>query len=155
MQHIIAIIIRIINPAAREIFKINEEDIEGKKVIEVFRHHEIDTNLENVLENNENINKELIIQKEEKRILRCNFAPINNDTGKVIGGVVVFSEISELRRLEQLRKDFVGNVSHELRTPLTSIIGYLDTILDNEIEEIPTIKKFLNIIKTEADRLFL
>lgn len=147
--------IRIINPAAQKIFKITDNNITGKEIIEVFRYHEIDRGLEEALTENKIFTREIVIQIEEKRILRCNFAPINNDSGYVIGGIVVFSDITELRKLEQLRKDFVGNVSHELRTPLTSIIGYLDTILDNEINDSKTIRKFLNVIKTEADRLAL
>ncbi|MEJ6950655.1 ATP-binding protein [Natronospora cellulosivora (SeqCode)] len=145
--------IKMINPSACKIFDINEEEIIGTGVIEVFRHHEIEETLKEAMEQNKILSREIILKREKDRTLRCNFAPINNDQGIVIGGIVVFNDISELRRLEQLRKDFVGNVSHELRTPLTSIIGYVDTILENEIKDERTLNRFLKIIKVEADRL--
>ncbi|MFW6287230.1 MAG: ATP-binding protein [bacterium] len=145
--------IRIINPAAKKIFELGNIAVKGIRVIEVFRHHEIEHTLDTAMEENEIITKEIVIQKTETRTLKCNFVPINNDQGLVTGGIVVFSDITELRRLEQMRKEFVANVSHELRTPLTSIIGYLDTILENDIDDMNTIERFLYIIKKEADRL--
>ena len=147
--------IRVINPAAKKIFDLNDNNIKGNRVIEVFRHHEIEHKLAKAMKGNEILSEEIEIQKEETKILKCNFAPINNDQGMVIGGIVVFSDITELRKLERMRKEFVANVSHELRTPLTSVIGYVDTILENEIEDKSTIERFLNIIKKEADRLAL
>ncbi|WP_286170375.1 ATP-binding protein [Halocella sp. SP3-1] len=144
----------IINPAARIMFSI-EGDVRGKNIIEIFRHHEIDQTLEKSLNSNEIISQEIVIQKDEKKIYDCNFVPISNEEGFVIGGIIVFSDITELRKLEQHRKEFVGNVSHELKTPLTSIIGYVDTILDNDIKDHIIINKFLKIIKAETDRLFL
>ncbi len=147
--------IRMINPAAQDIFAIKPGKLKGRKLIEVIRHHEIDNYLEAAMENNQILSEELSLQKGEKKILRCNFVPIVNEEGEVTGGVVVFNDITELRRLEQMRTEFVGNVSHELRTPLTSIIGYIDTIVDNQIEDLSTLKRFLKIIKTEADRLAL
>ncbi|MTI59836.1 MAG: cell wall metabolism sensor histidine kinase WalK [Firmicutes bacterium] len=144
----------IINPAARIMFSI-EGDVRGKNIIEIFRHHEIDQTLEKSLNSNEIISQEIVVQKDEKKIYDCNFVPISNEEGFVIGGIIVFSDITELRKLEQHRKEFVGNVSHELKTPLTSIIGYVDTILDNDIKDHTIINKFLKIIKAETDRLFL
>ncbi len=147
--------IRLINPAAKKIFDLKDYKIKGNRVIEVFRHHEIEYKLEKAMKGNEILSQEIVIQKEESKTLKCNFAPINNNQGVVIGGIVVFSDITELRKLEQMRKEFVANVSHELRTPLTSVIGYVDTILENEIQDQSTIERFLNIIKKEADRLAL
>ncbi|MFW6287810.1 MAG: ATP-binding protein [bacterium] len=145
--------VKIINPSAKNIFALNKENVSGNGIMEVFRHHEIEETLKKALEKSEIISREIIINREDEITLRCNFAPINNEMGEVIGGIVVFSDISELRRLEQLRKDFVSNVSHELRTPLTSIIGYVDTIIENEIKEKSTLEQFLKVIKVEADRL--
>lgn len=145
--------IRVINPAAKKIFDLADVDVKGNRVIEIFRHHEIEHSLDKAMKENTVLTKEIIIQKAEIRTLRCNFVPINNEQGIVTGGIVVFNDITELRRLEQMRKEFVANVSHELRTPLTSIIGYVDTILENDIDDMTTIERFLYIIKKEADRL--
>lgn len=145
----------ITNPAAVEMLNIVEDDIEGKDIIEVVRHHKIDDLLQQVLENNLVLSEEIILQKNDKKIFRCHLAPIINESGETKGGVILFTDITELRRLEEVRKDFVANVSHELRTPLTSIIGYLDTLLESNIDDPRTTERFLRIIKDEADRLAL
>ena len=149
------LMIKLVNPAARKMFSLQDKEFLGKSIIEVFRYHEIEDNFMKAMEENKLFTAELQIPGEPNKILKSNFVAINNERGQVIGALAVFSDITELRRLENLRKDFVANVSHELRTPLTSIIGYLDTILENEINELGTIKRFLNIIKKEADRLSL
>jgi two-component system, OmpR family, phosphate regulon sensor histidine kinase PhoR len=69
--------------------------------------------------------------------------------------VLVFHDVTELRRLENIRKDFVANVSHELRTPLTSIKGYIEALLDGAKDDADTSTKFLDIILKQSDRLNL
>ena len=76
---------------------------------------------------------------------------IENDASAVL----VFHDITELRRLENIRKDFVANVSHELRTPLTSIKGYIEALLDGAKDDPDTSTKFLDIILKQSDRLNL
>ena len=117
------------------------------------RNYKINELLEKVLKDNNIISQEIVLQREEEKILRCHFASITNEKDDIKGGVIVFTDITELRRLEQVRKDFVANVSHELKTPLTSIIGYVDTLIENENIDEETSNKFLKIIKDEADRL--
>ena len=73
--------------------------------------------------------------------------------GSQSGAIILFSDITNLLRLERMRSDFVANVSHELRTPLTSIKGYAETLRDEGIKDIENAKRFLNIIEIEADRL--
>ncbi len=80
-------------------------------------------------------------------------APIVNKTGKLTGIVIVLHDITELKKLEQVRKDFVANVSHELKTPVTSIKGFAETLLDGAMEEKSLREKFLTIIYKESERL--
>lgn len=80
-------------------------------------------------------------------------APILNKKGKLTGIVIVLHEITELKKLEQIRKDFVANVSHELKTPVTSIKGFAETLLDGAMEEPSLRSKFLQIIYKESKRL--
>src|SRR5690606_22134425 len=75
--------------------------------------------------------------------------------GNWLGIVVVIHDITELVRLEEVRKDFVANVSHELRTPITSIKGFTETLLDGAMNEPVIMKEFLGIIQKESDRLHL
>ena len=66
---------------------------------------------------------------------------------------MLFHDISEIKKLEQMRRDFVANVSHELKTPITSLIGFAETLLDGAMEERELADKFLNIILNEGKRL--
>ena len=76
------------------------------------------------------------------RPLRFYVSPMRQD-GKVVGALAMVEDITELRRLEQVRTDFVANVSHELKTPLTSIKGFVETLLDGAINNPPMAEKFL------------
>nr|WP_280712770.1 ATP-binding protein [Desulfobaculum xiamenense] len=76
-----------------------------------------------------------------------------DERGANLGAVVVFHDISELKRLERVRRDFVANVSHELRTPLTTIKGYAETLIDNKLAGGGTAESFLGIILRNADRM--
>ena len=144
--------ISLINPAAKEIFNI-EEDIKGRELISSLFSHRIDMYLEEALEARESISREIIYQNPDKKIIQATFIPLLDEKDNVNGGVIVLTDITELRKLETVRNDFVANVSHELRTPLTSIVGYLDTLLESDIEDPEIRNKFLNIIKEETDRL--
>lgn len=73
--------------------------------------------------------------------------------GRTAGAVVVFHEITDIRRLEQVRKDFVANVSHELRTPLTAIQGFAETLLNGGLEDEKNNRRFVEIIRNHASRL--
>ncbi|WP_322412588.1 sensor histidine kinase, partial [Clostridium perfringens] len=87
------------------------------------------------------------IQKE----LRIKKSPIINDKKIPIGVVVTVQDITDIKRLENIRSQFVANVSHELKTPLTSIKGFAETL--KFVEDINTRNKFLDIIDKEVERL--
>ncbi|MFC4403688.1 two-component system histidine kinase PnpS [Gracilibacillus xinjiangensis] len=80
-------------------------------------------------------------------------APVINDVKELKGAVLVFHDITDLKRVEQMRKDFVANVSHELKTPITSIRGFSETLLDGAMEDEKLCKQFLDIILKESSRL--
>ena len=86
------------------------------------------------------------------RPLRLYVSPMRND-GKVVGALAMIEDITELRRLEQVRTDFAANVSHELKTPLTSIRGFVETLEAGAIDNPPMAHKFLRIIMLETERL--
>lgn len=140
----------LVNPSALSIFGI-EENIIGKHILEVFRNVE----LENIIYEHKEENQEIRINHPEKRILRVRAALIKEieDTHTDIGVVVVMQDITEIKRLEQMRSDFVANVSHELKTPLTSIKGFAETLKSGAINDNDLREKFLEIIDVEADRL--
>ncbi|WP_186578405.1 two-component system histidine kinase PnpS [Aquibacillus kalidii] len=94
-----------------------------------------------------------ISMKVEKRFVEIVGAPIFNESNDLKGAVLVFHDITELKRLEQMRKDFVANVSHELKTPITSIRGFAETLLDGAMDEEKLRNQFLSIILSESERL--
>ncbi|EJP23271.1 putative sensor histidine kinase YycG [Peptostreptococcaceae bacterium AS15] len=80
-------------------------------------------------------------------------AVFKEENGALAGIIVVFQDITESRRLEELRRDFVANVSHELKTPITSIKSYTETLLDGAIDDKDTATSFLTVINNESDRM--
>ena len=135
------------NPALSRIFNLESEPL-GKNSPEVVCSVEVQSGIQGVLEQGTASECEV---ETDGRYLAAAFAPIR--TGEEVKGVVsVFHDLSELRRLERARRDFVGNVSHELRTPLTSISGYSETLLQSEdLNDIQV--KFLKKIHLNAAQL--
>jgi len=145
--------VSLINPAARRIFNIEAEKVRGKELISTLFSHRIDMYLERAFDKKESISREIKYKNPDEKIIHATFIPLLDEKEKVNGGVIVLTDITELRKLETVRNDFVANVSHELRTPLTSMVGYLDTLLESDIEDPQTRDRFLKIIKEETDRL--
>lgn len=135
------------NPAFRRIFSLPRDPV-GKTPLEVVRDTQVRRGIWTVLEEQSQHEEEIHLGE---KVLLARFAPIRGET-KARGVVAVFSDISELRRLERIRKDFVSNVSHELKTPLTSIRGYAETLLD-EASLAPVHRDFIHKIFRNASTL--
>ncbi|MBN1870951.1 MAG: HAMP domain-containing protein [Candidatus Omnitrophica bacterium] len=144
--------ILLLNPSIRKLFLIDSAP-EGKKPLEVIRNNAIQEIVDRVLnENREVITQEVKVSIPQQKTIMVNGVPIIKD--KIMeGAVFVFHDITELKRLEEIRKDFVANVSHELRTPISSIKGYAETLLDGKVDSPDNIKEFLGIIYQDSNRL--
>jgi len=144
--------ILLVNPSVRKLFLI-ESSPEGRKPLEVIRNNVIQEIVDKVLTKNRKVvTQEVKIDLPGQRIILINGVPVIK--GNVIeGAVLVFHDITELKRLEEIRKDLVANVSHELRTPVSSIKGYAETLLEGKVENEDTKKEFLNIIYQDSNRL--
>ncbi len=144
--------ILLLNPSIRKLFFIDSSP-EGRKPLEVIRNNAIQEIVDRVLhENREVITQEVSISIPEQKTIMINGVPIVKDN-IIEGAVFVFHDITELKRLEEIRKDFVANVSHELRTPISSIKGYAETLLDGKVDNEDTVKEFLSIIYQDSNRL--
>lgn len=88
-----------------------------------------------------------------KQFINANFTPYYSVAGQIEGLVVVLQDITEQKKLDDMRKEFVANVSHELRTPLTTVKSYTETLMDGAIEDREIAMEFLGIIDGEADRM--
>jgi two-component system phosphate regulon sensor histidine kinase PhoR len=145
-------IITLVNPAFRSLFAIRDE-VEGKPLMEITRHPALHDAFKIVLATkNERLEEISFTFADEKTIL-THWVPLLED-GSIQGVVAVFHDISDLKRLERVRKDFVANVSHELRTPVTVIKGYAETLLSNTRRTSPEqVTRFIEKIYSHSERL--
>jgi len=141
-----------LNPTAESIFNIAPNNALGRIFLEVFPNNDIAEVIAQVLKKGEFISKELALIWPVQKVFQVNASPIFES--KVVNGcLLVIHDISEIRRLETMRRDFVANVSHELKTPLTSIKGFVETLLEGGMEDKENSINFLRIINNHADRL--
>jgi two-component system phosphate regulon sensor histidine kinase PhoR len=130
-----------------------DADPTGRKPLEVIRNIEIQEIIDQVFATRLSVAyKEITVHLEGDKTMQVFAAPVLRGR-ELDGAVLVFHDITELRRLENVRRDFVANVSHEIRTPLTSIKGYTETLLDGALEDKSNARDFLKIIGADADRL--
>jgi two-component system, OmpR family, phosphate regulon sensor histidine kinase PhoR len=145
-------VIQLMNDSLKKMMNIKTDPC-GKKPIELIKNIVI----QNLSEEVSKINDREVITKEElllpdKKTVIIHASPIFNKDYR-LGAVLVFNDITELRKLERLRTDFVANASHELRTPVSNIRGYAETLLDGAITDKDNAKDFVDVIYSEAKRL--
>ncbi len=124
---------------------------EGRFLLELIRDTTLHELLRSVLANGEPQKLRLKTSAYNARTFEANATPLETPSGP--GAIAILHDITDLERLEQVRKDFVANVSHELRTPLAGIIGYADTLLDGALEDLKRNRQFVEIIRSNAVRL--
>jgi two-component system phosphate regulon sensor histidine kinase PhoR len=142
----------LVNRALKNIFRI-EKDLAGKSAIEALRNVEVQEITEDVLSGGrQSLAREIEVLVPDEKILVVHAAQIRRSE-QVEGAVLVFHDISGIRKLENIRKDFVANVSHELRTPVSNIKGYTETLLEGAISDEKNAGQFLKIINEDSERL--
>jgi len=142
------------NRTFRDFFNLKEIQLKKVRYHEVIHYQEVNKLVEEIFMTEERLRKQILLpHKIERKHYEVYGAPIIGHNDEWKGIVVVFHDITELKKLEQMRKDFVANVSHELKTPITSIKGFSETLLDGAMNDPDTLKSFLDIILMESDRL--
>ncbi len=146
--------ISLINPAAAELFHLGPGEGVGEFPYKVFPESELGEIFHQVYVKGYPQEREITWPGSQERVLNLHLAPIRGDEIEEIRGVVaVIGDVTKLRQLETMRKDFVANVSHELKTPLTSIKGFIETLQDGAIDDHDAAQRFLSIIHQETERL--
>ena len=139
------------NRAFSQILGLDTIPIEGRPLVEVVRQSDLLSVIKRVLVEHEQVSSEVVVGTVRQRSFAVTAAPVRA-TGPS-GAVLVLHDISELRRLERVRQDFVANVSHEFRTPLTAIQGFAETLLSGALEDPANRQHFVEIIRSQAARL--
>jgi two-component system phosphate regulon sensor histidine kinase PhoR len=145
----------VINEQAEKMFHVpHGRDIHGASVMEISRHPEMRRILQDVMTfdfSTRRYSKE--VELDGERWFRVNAVGLKNVQSKPLGSILVFHDITDIKRFESMRSDFVANVSHELRTPLTAIRGYVETLLHTPPADPKDNQHFLAIIDRHSERL--
>jgi two-component system, OmpR family, phosphate regulon sensor histidine kinase PhoR len=143
-----------INDAAARLFGVKKENAPGKIVQQIVRNVQLQHHISQTLAAKETVVDEIVLRSEQgDRFLQTNVVILGNGSGENVGVLVVMNDVTKIRRLESVRRDFVANVSHELRTPITSIRGYVETLLDGAIDIREDAVRFLEIMLRQSERL--
>ncbi len=141
-----------VNDSAVQMLGIRGE-AKGRTVREVARNADLHELVSRTISSKEKSEAELTINGESERFLQAHGAVLRDARGSAIGAVIVLNDVTRMRKLEAIRRDFVGNVSHELRTPVTSIKGFVETLNDGALDNPEDARRFLGIISRQVDQL--
>jgi two-component system, OmpR family, phosphate regulon sensor histidine kinase PhoR len=149
-------VIQMANRAFTQMFSLHQDPVK-RPLMDVLLQPDIKSIIDQALKSEKENAGEVVIEdlldQQQRRVFQVSASPLGDDGDGSKGVVVVFHDISRIKQLEDLRREFVANVSHELRTPLAIFHGYLETILDNA--ELPSdeIQRVLRVMKRHSDRL--
>jgi len=144
--------IEVVNRAMNNILALRFGDVTGKTLIEVSRSVDLQRAFLTYKQTREPVSREITLGSRQPVVLTVSISGIQGDKGSE-KTMIVFHDITRLKKLEQVRVDFVANVTHEIRTPLTAILGYLETLREGAIEKPDEARKFIDIILKHAGRL--
>jgi two-component system phosphate regulon sensor histidine kinase PhoR len=142
-----------LNQAAADLLGCRPQEAQGKALAEVVRNPDLRRFLASALAGDEPVQGDLVLAADRDRVLQAHGTALRDAAGHTMGAVIVLNDVTRLRRLESLRRDFVANVSHELKTPITSIKGFVETLLDGAVKDPQDAERFLRIIARQAERL--
>ncbi|HMK55882.1 MAG TPA: ATP-binding protein [Dissulfurispiraceae bacterium] len=140
------------NRAFRKLLRISE-DIEKKQIMEVLRNADMLTLFNRTMDTWEIASAEITVSRSDKDLYLIATAVPIYAGDSVRGTVITLHDITRLKLLEEMRKDFVANVSHEIKTPITALKGFAETLLDGAIEDRENAMRFLSMIKNHSERL--
>jgi two-component system phosphate regulon sensor histidine kinase PhoR len=143
-------IVVLINPKAVAFFEVEFDNIEGYTLIQVVRNHQIVESWKNCKETSLEQALTLEIPRQHK-FVQCIITPLQTDLTEQY--LFLFQDLTRMRRLETVRRDFISNISHELRTPLASLKALTETLKGGAINDPPAAQRFLNRMETEVDAL--
>ncbi len=142
-----------INRAAVEMLDANNQTLSGGTIQEVARNSDINRLVAETMESGENREEDVVFFGTEERLLNVQSKILKNPEGDEIGALLVLNNVTKMRQLENIRRDFAANVSHEIKTPLTAIKGFVETLRFGGDKKPEETERFLSIIEKHVDRL--
>jgi two-component system phosphate regulon sensor histidine kinase PhoR len=142
-----------LNRAAGELFGVDAEAARGRTLQEIVRNPAIQQLAADTRASGHAMEAEAMLQTAGVRYLQAHGTVLRGAGGRTDAVLIVLNDVTRLRRLEGVRRDFVANVSHELRTPITSIKGFVETLRDGALDDPEAARRFLGIVERQADRL--
>ncbi len=142
-----------VNTAAERLFQIAEAKVKGRSVQETVRNTELHSFVADTLSKDDPGEREIVILSDPDVFLQAHGAKLVGAQEQKMGGLIVLNDVTRLKALENIRRDFVANVSHELKTPITSIKGFLETLKEGAIKDPENAERFLDIIIRHTERL--
>jgi two-component system phosphate regulon sensor histidine kinase PhoR len=141
------------NQAAAVLFECDPVKSQDKNIQEVVRNLPLQQFIRKAISGREPEEDDIVLYQNGERILNLKSSPLLDANKEQIGTLVVYNDVTQLRRLENMRRDFVANVSHEIKTPLTAIKGFVETLYRGKVEKPEETERFLGIIQKHVDRL--
>jgi len=144
-----------INPAACRLLGLKTDEGRGRHILELIRNIELQEFLTETLAAPDPTEREIVLRGEEEHFIQLHGAVLRDADGKNIGALVVLNDITRLKRLETMRRDFIANVSHELKTPITTLKGCVETLMDGAMTRPEDAGRFLDMMGRHVSRLEL
>jgi two-component system phosphate regulon sensor histidine kinase PhoR len=141
------------NQAAGQLLGVNPEEVQGLAIQEVLRNSDLLRFVARALGSMCPVEGDIILGDESEKFLQAHGTILHDAEGRGIGALVVLNDVTRIRRLENVRREFVANVAHEIRTPVTSIKGFAETLLDGALSDQKNTRNFLRVIARQTDRL--
>jgi two-component system phosphate regulon sensor histidine kinase PhoR len=142
-----------VNDPCASLLGVEPDKLRGRSIYEVLRKPDLLKFIENAQASGKSLDGDLRFFNPEERWLHAHGTALHDARGQKIGVLIVLHDVTRLRHLENVRRDFVANVSHELRTPITSIKGFVETLLEDGLDDQANAMRFLGIVLRQVNRL--
>lgn len=142
-----------INDAAARIFNFTALEMKSKNVLEVARNYELQSFIRTALSTHEPVEDDIRIHQDKEHILNIHSSALWDSQNHRMGTLIIFHDITRIRRLEKMHKDFAANVSHELKTPLTTLKGFIETLQEMPDSSSEDRSGFLKILEKNVNRM--
>jgi two-component system phosphate regulon sensor histidine kinase PhoR len=142
-----------INQAAQEILGVSWGPDKNMDILELVRNRDLEQLIHQLLSTEVPAEKDILFHRNGERVIHVHGSPIHGVGKSRVGTLLMLNDVTQLRRLENIRQDFAANVSHELKTPLTAVKGFVETLLHGSLDDAEENRRFLSIIERHVLRL--